>query len=414
MRRFITAGPALIVLLVAAVALIAAPNAIKQVQLANISAKLTLAQNRLDNSNILEQLNAEVSAVGDAVLPSTVHLRVDNRGDRRTNRPPFSNGSGWVYDEAGHIVTNAHVVAQASNVTVEFMDGRVAQGTVIGLDNKTDIAVVKVDPREGLFPVRRASGRPLVIGERVYAFGSPFGIKFSMTEGIVSGLGRSEGSTMLGLSPGYTNYIQTDAAINPGNSGGPLVDINGRLVGMNTAIANAVQETSQSGFAGQSAGIGFAVPLETIERFVSQLIDEDLILRGYLGVQFGFRGGDPRVILERRGFTGDGVLIGSVPEGQPAAAAGFQPGDIITAIDGRPTPTPDILRSIIAVKTPGTEAEFTVVRAGEDEPLQIPVRLGAAIDTGPGGAFLTYIPGSEEMTPAQVREFVRNQGQSGN
>jgi len=412
-RRFYTFGPALVVLAVTAITLVAAPSAVKQIQLANLGAKLTLAQNQLDRSDLLERINAEVASIGDAVLPSTVHLRVSTRtpdGDS-----DLANGSGWVLDDQGHLVTNAHVVATAEAIRVEFFDGRVTEAQVIGLDARTDIAVLKVDPGPGLFPIRRATDQPLRSGERVYAFGSPFGIRFSMTEGIVSGLGRSEGANALGLRGGYTNYIQTDAAINPGNSGGPLVNVNGRLVGMNTSIANAAPQNFGGqvipGLTGQSAGIGFAVPLETIERITEQIIDYDFVLRGYLGVSFGTMGWnrpDERRILERRGVIGDGVLITGVPRGQPAAEAGLKPGDIIIAIDGRLTPTVDVVRSIISVQRPGQQVDIRVVRDGEDQPLDIPVRLGAARDL-PGGNIL-YIENSENMTTAEIIARLTGEG----
>ena len=404
MRRFVTAAPAVVVLLVTSLLIVAAPNAIKQVQLAEMTARVTLAQNQLDTSDLLERLNAEVAAIGEATLPSVVHLSVirDQRSD--DGGRAFSNGSGWVLDDDGHIVTNAHVVARAARIRVEFYDGRVTRGEIVSLDGRTDIAVVKVDPEPGVLPIRFASGRPLTIGDRVYAFGSPFGIKFSMSEGIVSGLGRSDGANMLGLSPGYTNYIQTDAAINPGNSGGPLVDVNGRLIGMSTAIANSAEQGFQPGVSGQSAGIGFAVPLETIERVTEQLIEDRLVLRGYLGVEFDVSR-DARLVLEDRGTIGDGVLINTVPPEQPASRAGIETGDVIIAIDGRPTPTPDILRAIISVQRPGTEIAFTVVRR-DGTTQDVPVRLGAAFDIPRGG--LRYIPGSQDMTTEEARARVRS------
>src|SRR5690606_11624250 len=138
-----------------------------------------------------------------------------------------STGAGWVYDDIGHVITNAHVVQSAKRVSVEFFDGRVVRGQVIGMDPYTDIAVIRADPDATYFPARRATDRLPRTGEHVYAFGSPFGFKFSMSQGIISGLGReAAGSNVPG---GYTNYIQTDAAVNPGNSGGPLVNTDGHV-----------------------------------------------------------------------------------------------------------------------------------------------------------------------------------------
>jgi S1-C subfamily serine protease len=399
----VTIAPALVVLLATSILLFAAPNAIKRVQIADLSAQVALAQDQIDNSTLLERLNRDVSAIADSVLPSVVHLSVIRGPQAENAGGRFSNGSGWVLTDRGHVVTNYHVIAGAERIRVEFFDGRVTRGELLSVDRRTDIAVVKVDPGPGVLPIRQANGQPLRVGERVYAFGSPFGIKFSMSEGIVSGLGRSDGANMLGLSPGYTNYIQTDAAINPGNSGGPLVDTNGRLVGMNTAIANSAEQGFEPGVSGQSAGIGFAVPLETIERVTEQLVDDKIILRGYLGVSFNVRR-DARLVLEDRGQIGDGVLIDRVPRGEPADRAGIEPGDVITAINGRPTPTPDILRAIISVQRPGSPADFTVID-DEGDARTVRVNLGAAVDQGRRG--LLYSPGSSEMTPNEARAWVR-------
>ena len=277
----------------------------------------------------------------------------------------------------------------------------------------------------------------------MFAFGSPFGIKFSMSRGIVSGLGRSEGARFLGMNGGYTNFIQTDAAMNPGNSGGPLVNANGMVVGMNAAIANnfefnglprqqleavdpetrALVESLARSLSrptqGQSAGIGFAIPLETVEAVVGQILDdtEMVVLRGYLGInlagELAFYQRDPDDFRDRRarelaravaGFDGRGVLVAGTPENQPAARAGILEGDVIISIAGRPTPSIDVLRSIVSVQEPGQPIAVRLWRDGAETDLQ--VRLGAAYNQ-PNGT-LDFVEGSESMTLDEIRNVIRS------
>ncbi|MCR9217858.1 MAG: trypsin-like peptidase domain-containing protein [bacterium] len=414
MRRFYTYGPALLVLLTATMAIVAAPPVLRQIQIAQIQADVTRARAELDASSLLDQINAEKRAVANSVQPSVVHLDVTLQGEG--NRRGFrSNGSAYVYDNVGHIVTNAHVVRDAVAIRAEFFDGRVMRAEIVGSDDRTDIAVLKVDAGSGVIPIRRATGEPLYVGDQVFAFGSPFGIKFSMSGGIVSGLGRSDGASFVNMVQGYTNFIQTDAAINPGNSGGPLVDVKGRLVGMNAAIANNREQfdrdSEQPAVQGQSAGIGFAIPLETIENVVDQLIESDVVLRGYLGVMLG-NYEFVRRRLESEGFMGTGVLISQTPRNQPAAEAGLRDGDVVIAINNRDTPNIDVLRSIISVQQPGRAVDITVWRDGE--PVTVSVPLGAAYDTDPRetGSTLQYVPGSEDMTVEQIRERVETRASS--
>ena len=270
-------------------------------------------------------------------------------------------------------------------------------------------AVVKIDPGVGVMPLNRASGEPIKVGQRVFAFGSPFSIKFSMSQGIISGLGRSEAASFLNMIGGYTNFIQTDAAMNPGNSGGPLVDVNARLVGMNAAIANNV-DSDGDGLQGQSAGIGFAIPVDTVEAVVAQLIDEDsdVVLRGYLGINLTRFDMDPQT-ASRLGYAGPGVLVAATPAGQPASKGGIERGDIITEINNVATPTSDILRSLISIQRPGEPVSITVWRPdnrGSGEFLDLSVRLGAAYNVGRN---LRYIEGSEDMTRAQIYRAIERE-----
>jgi S1-C subfamily serine protease len=194
MRRISAYGPAALVLVACVAVLFLTPAVLRNAGHASAEARITLARAQLEGDDILERI------------------------DR-------SSGSGWVYDAAGHVVTNAHVVRGAERITVQFVDGRLLEADLVGIDPFTDIAVIRASASSGVFPLRRDSGHVPRQGERVFAFGSPFGFKFSMSEGIISGLGRDPmGSIEFG---GFTNFIQTDAAVNPGNSGGPLVSARG-------------------------------------------------------------------------------------------------------------------------------------------------------------------------------------------
>ncbi|GJQ28555.1 MAG: hypothetical protein HBSAPP03_04390 [Phycisphaerae bacterium] len=355
MRRIVSFGPAFVVLTCAVVVLFAVPSAIRAITAARTRATVTLAQQRLDQDDVLVRLNAAVRDIALSVEPSVVHVDV---GGRREGRA--SSGSGWVWDDAGHLVTNAHVVAGADRISVQFHDGQTSRATLVGMDPLSDIAVLRVEPGPHLVPARRAVGERVFKGDRVFAFGSPFGFKFSMSEGIVSGLGRSA-RTAMGFA-GFSNFIQTDAAVNPGNSGGPLVDVRGRLVGMNVAIATA-QDTRGS-TEGQSAGISFAIPLAMIESRVPQLIAGGPVLSGYLGITFSAEN-IPGGSLRR------GVEITALAENGPGRAAGLAVGDLITSIDGTTITGPEVLRGVISASSPGQDVELIVLRAGESLTLRV-------------------------------------------
>jgi S1-C subfamily serine protease len=360
MRRFLSFGPAFVVLLTAIVTLILIPGAIRGITSATTHANVTLAQQSLDQDDVLERMNRAVRNIATAVEPSVVHLEVYPEGGQRFRG---SSGSGWVYDTAGHIVTNAHVVSEAGKVLVQFYDGHVADGEVLGADPLSDIAVLRVDNGAHLEPARRASGTHIERGDRVYAFGSPFGFKFSMSEGIVSGLGRSA-RTMAGIG-GISNFIQTDAAVNPGNSGGPLVDVHGRVVGMNVAIATA--QNTNGANEGQSAGISFAIPLTTIESRINELIAGKIIASGFLGVGPSLTPDDA-----------DGrVRIGNVTPDSAAEKAGLKAGDVVVEIDGQPVTEWSILQSLIKSARPGQAIKLKVYRGDKE------LTLSATLDEMP-------------------------------
>jgi S1-C subfamily serine protease len=402
MRRFIAFGPAFVVLITALVALLAVPAAVRRIGYANTEATIQVARAQLDNANVLELINASVRNIASAVEPSVVHIAVESPSNRPAGGQRVSQGSGWVYDLQGNVVTNAHVIRGNSSVgdpqiTVQFYDGRTSRAEVVGIDPQYDIAVLRTVTNEGIFPARRATGVELSQGDRVYAFGSPFGFKFSMSEGIISGLGRSPSA--VALEGGYTNFIQTDAAVNPGNSGGPLVDVKGRVVGMNVAIATGAAPTGAT--EGQSSGISFAIPLDTIESVVTQLISGGAVVKGYIGIALPGRGmaaGDEledinRELMEGAGYQGRGVYVSGVSPETPAEKAGIQIGDIITRINNRTVAGVAALRQLISINRPGDKIPVHVWRSGEQLDFEV-VLADLAASTAPieaaGRAFTQF------------------------
>jgi len=353
MRRFVSYAPATVVLVTLLSVIALVPTLIGRASYASTEARIALAQQTLEDDDLLARLDRAITAVAEAVSPSVVHVGI-SRGE---GFGPGGSGSGWVFDEQGHIVTNAHVVRDARLIRVQFSDGRISPAEIIGIDPFTDIAVIRVAERSGLFPASRATGEIPRQGQTVFAFGSPFGFKFSMARGIISGLGREPQNAI--DYGGYTNFIQTDAAVNPGNSGGPLVDVRARVIGMSVAIATGrdTEGTTQ----GQSAGISFAIPLATIESVVAQLIERGAVSRGFLGVSL------PRgtVEIEDASFRGVGVPVPSVVESGPADRAGLAVGDVIVEIEGRRTTSVEILRSLVSNVRPGEEIDLRIWRGGE-------------------------------------------------
>ncbi|MEZ6233742.1 MAG: trypsin-like peptidase domain-containing protein [Phycisphaerales bacterium] len=367
MRRFVTFGPALVVLLTTLVTLVAAPAAVRMIRAADAAARAQAARQALADDDILQRLSLATANVGEAVLPSVVHIDVRTTGTNGFNAS--SLGSGWVYDERGYIVTNAHVVASATDISVQFNDGRLYDASLVGIDPGTDIAVIRITPLEELLALPRST-EPLQVGQKVYSFGSPFNFKFSMSEGIVSGLGRE--STTYANIGGFSNFIQFDAAVNPGNSGGPVVDVLGRVVGVNVAIANntnTVGTTDQ----GQSAGISFAIPVRVAEFVAGQLIEDGQVRRGFLGINLPVFDG-PAYLRDQLGYIGLGVHVPQVVADGPAARGGLQRDDVITGIDGQRITGVEMLRSIISTMEPGHDARIELWRAGTER--TVTVRVG--------------------------------------
>ncbi|MBC7833900.1 MAG: trypsin-like peptidase domain-containing protein [Phycisphaerales bacterium] len=374
MRKIVSYGPAIVVSATMLMALFAAPAAVRRIGFANTEASVHVAQVGLDEENILERLNTAVRSIARAVEPTVVHIAVDFRTQRGWSRR--SQGSGWVYDEAGHIVTNAHVVRDAPRVVVQFFDGRSVEADIVGLDRSTDIAVLKARTDEGIFPSRRATSQQVEQGDRVFAFGSPFGFKFSMSEGIISGLGRDPNVD----GGGYTNFLQSDAAVNPGNSGGPLVDIRGRVVGMNVAIATGMNPGGNAS-AGQSSGISFAIPLDTIESVAEQLITVGTVAKGYLGVELPTMEEENMGRLRAMGLT-RGAVVTRVEPDQPAEKGGLLADDVVIEFNGRDITSTAGLRQTITVHRPGETVQMRVLRNGK--PVDLNVVLGSQAESQVG------------------------------
>ena len=294
---------------------------------------------------------------------------------RRHFRRP-GQGSGFVLTPDGYIMTNSHVVKDADKVTVKFSDGRERAATIVGADERSDVAVIKVEG-QNLATLPLGDSDKLQVGEWVLAIGNPFGLVSTVTAGIVSAKGRRG----VGIVD-YENFIQTDAAINPGNSGGPLINLDGEVVGVNTAIFSR---------SGGYMGIGFAIPIKMANAIRKQLVKSGRVTRGYLGVMIQQLDGK---LAEAMGMgMVRGVLVGQVIEDSPAARAGFQAGDVIAELDGRKIDDVGALRNHIAQTAPGSRVKVTVLRAGNRKTLRVKLgtlppqeQLAGPVDPGaPGG-----------------------------
>ena len=264
-------------------------------------------------------------------------------------------GSGVIMSADGYVLTNNHVIEGADQIEAVLSDGRRAAARVIGADPESDLAVLKIDLPK--LPVMTPSDSDRIeVGDTVLAIGNPFGVGQTVTSGIVSALGRDQ----LGINT-FENFIQTDAAINPGNSGGALTDVQGRLLGINTAIYSR---------SGGSLGIGFAIPVNVARQTLQDIIANGQVVRGWIGVESTPLSAE---LAENFGAARDqqGVIITGVLNGGPAARAGLQPGDIVTHINQRPITSVATLRNGITALRPGTSAAFGVLRQGRAVQLQI-------------------------------------------
>lgn len=283
---------------------------------------------------------------------------------------PRGTGSGFIWDREGHVVTNFHVIQGGSGARVTLNDQRTYPAALVGVFPDRDLAVLRIDaPRVKLTPIMVGESRNLQVGQKVYAIGNPFGLDQSLTTGIVSALEREIQSA---TGRAIRGVIQTDAAINPGNSGGPLLDSAGRLIGVNTAIYSP---------SGANAGIGFAIPVDEVNRVVPRLIREGRFVRPTLGIQAA-----PPAFGKSLGLP-DGVIVAGTVPGSPAAAAGIRPfvraadgsltvGDVITAVDGEKVKSLDALLELLERRQPGDVVRLSVWRAGAA--VEIQAKLGKA------------------------------------
>ncbi len=266
-------------------------------------------------------------------------------GDQGREEPQGGLGSGVIISASGYILTNNHVVEGADEIEVILNDGRKAKAKVIGTDPDTDLAILKID-LDKLPVIVLGNSDALLVGDPVLAIGNPFGVGQTVTGGIVSALGRNQ----LGINT-FENFIQTDAAINPGNSGGALVDVNGHLMGINTAIYSR---------SGGSLGIGFAIPVSTAKQVLEGIVKDGQVTRGWIGVE-------PQELNAELAKTFNvkaksGVIITGVLQNGPAAQAGIQPGDVITAVNGKAVGNVTELLGAVAALKPGVAAPLTVLR----------------------------------------------------
>ncbi|MFG6413902.1 S1C family serine protease [Roseateles sp. DC23W] len=328
-----------------------------------------LAQNKAAQPRAISPrgaLDAEETnniSVFKRVSPSVVHITTlsvqRDFFSLRTSEQPRGTGTGFVWDAEGHIVTNFHVIQGGDRATVTLADQSSHPARLVGAFPDRDIAVLRIDaPRDKLPAIQLGASRDLQVGQKVYAIGNPFGLDQTLTMGIVSALNREIEAVTRRTIKGA---IQTDAAINPGNSGGPLLDSAGRLIGVNTSIYSP---------SGASAGIGFAIPVDEVNRIVPRLIRDGRFIRPALGVTAGAEN------LARALGAPKGVLLVDVGNGSPAAAAGLKPfgrdrsgrivpGDVITGVDGQAVADLDDMLSLLETRQIGEKVTLTVWRAGQ-------------------------------------------------
>ena len=281
-------------------------------------------------------------------------------GDELDNMPQrgSSLGSGVIVSQDGYILTNHHVVEAADQIEVALADGRKSKGRIIGSDPETDLAVIKIDLPGAIPAITFGHSDQAQVGDIVLAIGNPFGVGQTVTMGIVSALKRNH----LGLNT-FENFIQTDAAINPGNSGGALVDVNGNLIGINSAIYSPN---------GGSLGIGFAIPVSTAKKIMEQIIQSGSVTRGWVGV--AVQELTPELAESFKLGDTQGVLISEVVRGSPADKAGVRPGDILTMVDNKPLVDSSAMLETISNLAPGKVAMLKLLRNQRE--VVVPVKVG--------------------------------------
>ena len=282
-----------------------------------------------------------INQIYDKARDGVVKITVTTQSQQGFGGQAQAQGSGWVYDNSGHVVTNDHVVDNATSIKVQFANGKTYNATLVGADASTDLAVIKVDaPASALHPLTVGDSTQLEVGDGVVAIGSPFGLAETVTSGIVSALHREMTSPNNYV---ISNSIQTDAAINHGNSGGPLFNMRGEVVGVNSQIESD---------SGGNDGVGFAIPSATVKSIVSQILATGTAKHAYLGVAL------------ENSASPLGAHIAQVNPGTPAATAGLKTGDVVTAVGDKTISSGDELRAAVEAHNPGDSLDLTVVRNG--------------------------------------------------
>jgi serine protease Do len=331
----------------------------------------------------LSKVDLAMSEVAAAVKPAVVNISSSRVITQRGMQNPFFNdplfkrffgdefgggngkskkfkesglGSGVIVEKNGYILTNSHVVKDADEIKIKLADKREFKGKVIGMDPRSDVAVVKIDANDLPFLKIGDSSR-MKVGETVLAIGNPFGLNQTITSGIVSAVGRAN----VGISD-YEDFIQTDAAINPGNSGGALVNIRGELIGINTAIFST---------SGGYQGVGFAVPSNMAKSVMDSLIKTGKVVRGWLGVSI--QPVTPELAKQFDVKEKSGILVGDVTEDSPAAKAGILRGDVIISYDGKEVADPAVLRNMVAATEPGKQVAIKILRDGKPVAITVTV-----------------------------------------
>lgn len=318
-----------------------------------------------------------------AVLPAVVSIRVEGKAEVAERLPPEverffhldprmmppgdqkmrGEGSGFVVSADGLVLTNHHVIAHADDIVAVFADGTEAKATIVGSDESLDVALLRLEGKRAWPFVELGAAKDTKVGDWVVAVGNPLGLGHTVTAGIISGKGRTIGHDV------YDDFLQTDAAINSGNSGGPLFDLNGRVVGINTAIV------------GGANTVGFAIPSELVKGAMSDLLTTGHVARGYVGVM-----SQPMDPALEKSMGAKGALVAEVVAGAPAAKAGLSAGDVVTKVGGATVGNPEELTRAIGTKKPGEKVDVTYVRDGKEKTVAIVLGERPSNDALRGGA----------------------------
>jgi serine protease Do len=307
----------------------------------------------------LSRFNSLLADLAEKLKPALVQVRVRRGGSLRDSddpnpgEPRRSQGSGFIIDPNGLIVTNAHVVEDSDSVQVTLADGRRFGGKVIGQDDRVDLALVRIDGSTNLPTLPLGDSNRMRVGEFVMALGHPFGLEQTVSFGIVS----RKGAPLTVAAPGF-DFIQTDAAIHPGNSGGPLVNMAGQVVGVNSMAA-------------RNGSIGFAIPSNMVKQLVPQLVDKGKVEWGWLGVSIAPIDEEDLGRLKLR--EAKGVLVRGVIPGEPAEQGGVRADDVIIALNGTPMDQPRDLQRVVSTTPVGTRVRVVVLRAGEQKEMEVTI-----------------------------------------